>query len=85
LKKLPARRIIRNRVAVLATIDLDNQSSFYAGKVNNVRRYHVLPSEFETINITQPKIPPQTALCICHLMPKFASKLNLADQKVPPS
>jgi len=52
---------------MLVAIDLNNEHSLQADKIDNVVTKRVLPAKFETRYLLSPQEAPQALLGICHV------------------
>jgi hypothetical protein len=60
---------------VLSAIGFDDKTRLYAGKVDNIGRYRVLPSE-PPAELVMAKLRPEHPLCFRHLAAQTASASN---------
>jgi hypothetical protein len=61
---------------MLATVDLDNQLSLYAGEIDDIGTEWNLAAEVVAVDLLSTESHPETGFSIGHLGAEFASSLN---------
>jgi hypothetical protein len=67
-----ALSIMRCYDRMLAAIDLDDQLPFEADEIYDVSPNRSLPPELQSLELSKAKAGPETALCVCQLLPELS-------------
>ena len=66
---------------MLAAVDLDNELSFYAEEIDDVRSNRNLATEVVATDLVRAESEPETNLRICHLPAQFSGSLRVGTQR----
>ena len=65
---------------VLAAVDLDNELSFYAEEIDDVRSHGNLATEVVAAHLVCAESEPKTNFSICHLFAQFSGSLRVGPR-----